>query len=552
MKIDNKKRVSGHRIIWYGFLCLFLLCIGGSFSVAQTPSSQEETKKVHLLHSDVLKYNERINRDAQILNGNVKFLHNDVYMYCDSAHFYDKTNSFEAFGNVKMEQGDTLTLTGDYLFYDGNSQIAQVRRNVVMTHNNSTLHTDSLNYDRLYQLGYFFEGGTLHDKDNVLTSEWGEYSPATKQAIFNYNVELVNPKFTLKSDTLHYETNTQIAHIVGPSNIDSGDNHIYSESGWYDTNNDFARLTDRSIITNKGMKLIGDSVVFDNKTGIGEAFVDVVYTDEQNKNMLTGDYLYYVDSIGYALATQRAVVKDYSQSDTLYMHGDTLKLFTFNIDTDSLYREVHAYKRVRTFREDVQAVSDSMTYSSKDSCITLYGDPIVWNGNQQLLGEIIKIYMNDSTINWTHVIDQALSVERIDSTHYNQVSSREMKSFFDNGEIKSNRAIGNVLAAYYPMDNDSLMIGLNYTETSEMCVYMENRKMHKIWTAPASGTIYPVTQIPNDKRYLPDFAWFDYIRPLNKDDIFEWRGKKSGTELKKVVRGEVPLQNLNDLKKKRK
>ena len=143
-------------------------------------------------------------------------------------------------------------------------------------------------------------------------------------------------------------------------------------------------------------------------------------------------------------------------------------------------------------------------------------------------------------------------MERIDSTHYNQVSSREMKSFFDNGEIKSNRAIGNVLAAYYPMDNDSLMIGLNYTETSEMCVYMENRKMHKIWTAPASGTIYPVTQIPNDKRYLPDFAWFDYIRPLNKDDIFEWRGKKSGTELKKVVRGEVPLQNLNDLKKKRK
>ena len=125
-----------------------------------------------------------------------------------------------------MVQGDTLDLVGDMLLYNGLDQLARVRHNVVLTHRESKLYTDSLDYDRLYELGYFFEGGRLVDKDNVLTSDWGQYSPPTRQAVFNYNVKLENPKFTLISDTLNYNTQTSMAEIVGPSNIDSGDNHI--------------------------------------------------------------------------------------------------------------------------------------------------------------------------------------------------------------------------------------------------------------------------------------------------------------------------------------
>ncbi len=124
-------------------------------------------------------------------------------MYCDSACFYEKTNSLEAFDNVKMVQGDTLFLYGDYLFYDGNTQIARGTLYMyALKTKNTTLLTDSLNYDRIYNLGYYFDGGTLMDEEYVLTSEWGEYNPATKISVFNYDVKLVNPKFTLTSD--HY------------------------------------------------------------------------------------------------------------------------------------------------------------------------------------------------------------------------------------------------------------------------------------------------------------------------------------------------------------
>ena len=95
-----------------------------------------------------------------------------------------------------------------------------------------------------------------------------------------------------------------------------------------------------------------------------------------------------------AFATKRAVAIDYSQGDSLFMHGDTLQLVSYNLNTDSLYRLMKAYHKVRMYRTDVQGVCDSLVYNSKDSCMTMYTDPILWNDGQQLLGEEIKIYMN--------------------------------------------------------------------------------------------------------------------------------------------------------------
>ena len=171
----------------------------------------------------MLHYDRYKNPDAQILNGHVAFRHQGATLYCDSAHFYEMSNSFEAFGHVKMYQGDTLSLFSDYAFYDGNEQMAMARYNVVLKHRKSTLYTDSLNFDRLYNVGYFFEGGKLVDKDSELTSDWGEYYTETKQAVFNYDVQLRNKKFFLTSDTLYYDTGTSVAHAVGPSNKP----HIY-------------------------------------------------------------------------------------------------------------------------------------------------------------------------------------------------------------------------------------------------------------------------------------------------------------------------------------
>lgn len=548
-KKQDERIKGGHRLLFMCILCLFGLCVAMSYAEEQ-PQRERSKTKVVLLHTDNLKYDEYRHPGAQILTGNVQFLHDGVLMYCDSACFYQASNSFDAFGHVKMVQGDTLDLVGDMLLYNGLEQLARVRHNVVLRHRESRLYTDSLDYDRLYELGYFFEGGRLVDKDNVLTSDWGQYSPPTRQAVFNYNVKLENPKFTLISDTLNYNTLTSMAEIVGPSNIDSGDNHIYSESGLYNTQTEEAILLDRSIVTNKGRKMVGDSLYYDSKSGVGEGFRNVVYTDEVNKNMLTGNYCYYNDSTGYSMATDSAVAIDYSQRDTMYMHADTFKVYTFYMDTDSMYREVRGYHKVRSYRVDVQSVCDSMVFDTRDTCITMYRDPIVWNGEQQVLGEVIKVYLNDSTIDRIHVIDQTLSVERIDSVHYNQVAGKEMTSYFRDGEMYETWVNGNVYVDYYMFDDDSLMIGLNYTETSELKLFMKERKMEKIWMPASTGVIYPVVMIPPNRLYLSNFAWFDYIRPLDKDDIFAWRPKKSGTELKVSYKHKAPLQSLDQIKKK--
>lgn len=552
-KRKNKYSSGRHRILVVSVLCLFGFCLLAQVRPAKKGEQKPAKSKVYLLHSDVLKKSPlNPDPDAQILIGNVAFRHDSVYMYCDSACFYEKTNSLEAFDNVKMVQGDTLFLYGDYLFYDGNTQIAQVRYNVRMENKNTTLLTDSLNYDRIYNLGYYFDGGTLMDEENVLTSEWGEYSPATKISVFNYDVKLVNPKFTLTSDTLRYSTATKIANILGPSDIVSDANHIYSELGFYNTQIGQAELLDRSVLTNEGKRLTGDSLFYDRVKGYGEAFDNVIMTDTVNKNMLTGDYCYYNELTKYAFATKKAVAVDYSQGDSLFMHADTLQMYTYYLNTDSMFRETRAYHKVRMYRTDVQGVCDSLVFSSKDSCLTMYYDPILWNNNQQLLGEKIMIYMNDSTIDWAHIQNQALSVEQLDSTSYNQVTGKEMKAWFQGGEMRKVDVIGSVRLVYYPMESDSTLIGMNVSETSLLNMFLENRKMKKMIMSPKSnGTLYPMLQRPPEKMKLDNFVWFDYIRPLDKEDIFKWRRKKAGQGLKKSNRSAVPLPNHNLFNKKK-
>lgn len=569
----NKKKsfIIRHRFLLVSLLCLFGVCVVAQVKPAAGQQKKVEKKsddsaknkkgtakkkpvdkrkRVDLLHADEAQADKLLRPDVQVLIGSVKLRHDSMYMYCDSALIYEKTNSVEAFSNVRMEQGDTLFIYGDYLNYNGETQLAMLRENVKLINRKTILTTDSLNYDRLYNLGYYFEGGTLTDEENILTSDWGEYSPATKIAVFNHEVKLANPRFTLYSDTLKYSTDSKIATILGPSNIVNEKNHIYSERGFYNTAKDQAQLLDRSVLTNEGKKLVADSLFYDRKTGYGEAFYNVVMNDTINKNMLTGDYCFYNELTESALATQKAVAIDYSQGDSLFMHADTLKMNSYFVKTDSAYREMKAYHKVRIFRKDIQGVCDSLLFSSKDSCLRMYHDPIIWNEKQQLLGEEIIVYMNDSTIDWAHIINQALTVEQKDSIHYNQISGKEIKAYFQGGEARKIDVIGNVLVIYYPEEKDSTMIGMNTSETSLLNLHLMNRKMEKMVMSPKSnGTLYPMDQIPVDKMKLPTFVWFDYIRPQNKDDIFNWRGKKSGETLRKTTRKPVtsPKRELNKL-----
>ena len=538
------------RSLLYFFLLTVLCSAFAMPEIHKLPQPAQHAKpepeeRIILKHADNLRFNENEMQSAQRLSGNVVLIHKGMTMFCDSAMLYEQSQTFDAFGHVKIVQGDTLTLTGDRLHYDGETLIAEMRFNVIMTHRNQKLYTDSLYYDRLYNMGYYEEGGKLIDGKNQLTSDWGEYHTDTRQATFNYNVELINDRFKLITDTLHYDTQTKWAEVVGASNIYSNADTLYTEHGFYNSDNEQVKLYKRSKAYGRNRIMEGDTVYYDKNTGVMEAFQNVSCLDEKNKNLLTGDYAWYNELTGEAIATKNALARDFSQGkDTLYFHADTLHMYSYNLETDSAYRVLHAYFHARAYREDVQAVADSMVFHSAQKKITLFRDPIAWSDQRQIVGEEINVYLNDSTIDSVYVDRQALMIEKLDSTHFNQVGAQQMRTYFVKGEVSENRAVGNVMVVNYPLEKDSTIIYQNYVETAEARMFMKDRKLKKIWAPASHGFFYPIGMAPAERTRLEGFAWFDYIRPISPDDVFKWRGKKAGTALKPSIRREAPLQNL--------
>lgn len=511
----------------------------------QKKKKAAEAERIYLIHADNIRFDATQMDGAQRLSGKVALRHAGMTMRCDSAVLYDESQTFDAFGHVHIIQGDTLSLDGERLHYNGATQVAEMRRSVVMKHRGQTLHTDSLNYDRLYNVGYYFDGGRMVDKDSRLTSDWGEYHTDTRKAVFNYNVELTSPRFRLLTDTLHYDTQSKWAEVTGQSNIYTDNDRIYTEHGFYNTETERVRLFEGTKAFGRDRVMAGDTVYYDKQTGVMEAFGNVSCEDSRNKNILTSDYAWYNEKTGEALATKRALARDYSRgTDTLYVHGDTLRLYTYNIETDSVYRVLHGYFHVRAYRSDMQAVADSLVFTTQGNRLTLYRDPIVWSDGRQIVGEEINVFMNDSTIDSAHVDRQALMVERLDSLHYNQVASQRMRSYYVNGEMSENRAIGNVRVVNYPLEKDSAIVQQNYIETSKARMFMAERKLRRIWAPAGKGTLYPAGTAPAERTQLEGFAWFDYIRPTSPDDVFVWRPKRRGSELKATIRRQAPLQKL--------
>lgn len=550
LKTISTSNGDWHSGALWALLCLFVLSLLPALAQKKVKTAPKTDDRVYLVHSDELRYDQYgLVPDAQIVKGNVQFMHKGAKMWCDSAYFYQQTNSFRAFGHVRMVQGDTLSLTCERAYYDGQAQLMEARKNVWLKHRGQTLNTDSLNYDRLYNNAYFFEGGTLTDKNQKLVADWGQYNTQTREAVFYYNVKMIENDRIITTDTLQYNTLTSMAHVLGPSQITSKTGVIETRDGYLNTKTSMSTLYGRSTVNDKDKTITGDSLYYDDKTGQSEGYGDVVYVDKKNKNSLLCQRFKYNEKTGVGWATGKLFAKDYSQKDTLYVHADSVKFFTYNINTDSVYRMAHCFKHVRAYRQDVQAVCDSMVANSKDSCLTMYRDPIVWNANRQLLGEVIKIYMQDSTVKEAHVLGQALSVEQMpDSVHFNQLSSKDMFAYFIDGNVRRNDAVSNVRSIYFSVDDkDSTLIGLNYLETDTMRMFISaERQLQKIWTCRFEAALYPMSQIPPGKEKLEAFGWFDYVRPLNKDDLFEWRPKAAGSELKKVQPRTLPKQRLND------
>lgn len=528
-----------------GFLIL-MLCF-----VALGAAAQDSTKTslVYLEHSQTLSFDEQRLPDAQILRGDVRFRHDSVIMYCDSAYFFEKENSLHAFGHVHMVQGDTLEGFGDVLFYNGNTKLARLRRHVRLIHQKTTLTTDSLNYDRKKNIAYYFSGGMIEDSLNTLTSRWGQYTPDNHQAIFRDEVKLVNPKFVLTADTLGYNTETYRSDIVGPTTIlYDEETTILSTNGWYNTQTELSMLLDRSrIIHVDGITLTGDTIYYDKANGYGRSLGNIESTDSTNHMTLYGNVSEVWEDGGRGYVTDSAMLLDWSDSTAFtYMHADTLwteeisyPIFTLkmrdsllvdsvmvaqNPDTiwrDTTYQQLRAFWHVRVFRNDIQAVCDSARYHGRDSLLTLFGMPICWNEDNQMSADQIDIYFKNETVDYMHGVGNALAVKREGFSEFNQLAGKEMLAYVKDGDVYLVDVKGNAETIFYPREDDGSYVGVNRTQSSFVKMYMQNRQIdHVVFTTATTGVMIPIDQALPEETKLSGFFWAEAERPLRPADIF--------------------------------
>lgn len=494
--------------------------------------AKRNADKVYLEHADRLLRDESTFDESgsfQVLVGNVKMRKGGMVMTCDSAHFYDGTNSFEAFSNVRMEQGDTLFVYADQLYYDGLEEIATLYANagktVRLINRDVTLRTYVFYYDLADEVAYYDNWGELTDRQNKLTSIEGEYHPSTKDAWFYKNVDLESPRqndvTTMHTDSLNYNTGSRIAEIISPTVITNSDGEILTSSGTYNTQTGVANLYERSTVkTTRGNTLTGDTLFFDRETGIGEAFGNMVLTDSARQSSLHGNYGYYNDFIDSAFVTGRAMAKEYSQGDTLYLHGDTINAYVEVEGTDST-KVTNVFHNVRFYRSDIQGLCDSLSATDSDSLLRMYRHPILWSGERQIFGNVIFVHSNDSTPDWARLPESGIMSEHIAEDCYNQLAGTDMTVWFNDSTIDRLYIEGNVQMFLFPMENDSTYNKYVYVESSFMDAYFDGRKPRKINFWPETPyDIVPLYLAKRSDYKLQRFRDFGVLRPTSPDDIF--------------------------------
>lgn len=488
--------------------------------------------KVVLEHADKLLRDETttdFNGAYQVLVGNVKLRKGGMVMQCDSAHFYDVTNSFEAFSNVRMEQGDTLFVYADQLYYDGPEEIATLYANpgkkVRLINRDVTLRTYVFYYDLADEVAYYDSWGELTDRQNKLTSIEGEYHPSTKDAWFYKNVDVMSPRQNdttyMVTDSLNYNTATRIAEIVSPTVITNSDGEILSSSGTYNTVTGIANLFERSTVkTARGNILTGDTLFFDRSTGIGEAFGNMSLVDSARQSSLHGNYGYYNDVIDSAFVTGRAMAKEYSQGDTLYLHGDTINAYVEVEGVDSI-KVTNVFHKVKFYRSDLQGLCDSLSACDNDSILRMFRHPVIWSGDRQIYGNVIFVHSNDSTPDWIKLPETGLMSEHIAEDCYNQLFGSNMTIWLNDSTVDRMYVEGNVQMFLFPMERDSTYNKYVYVESSFMDAYFDGKKPKKINFWPETPyDIVPLYLAKRNDYKLKDFRDYSALRPKSPDDIF--------------------------------
>lgn len=491
-------------VFTYSFL---VLC---SAAIAQ--DTKDGQTKIEILRTDELVYNQERGR-FQICRGNVRFKQDAMLMDCDSAYFYEEKNKIEAFGKIYIRQRDSLDLWGGYLEYDGDTRLAKVSKGVKLTDGKMVLNTAQLNYDMVDKVGYYTTGGTTINGQDTLFSERGTYYSRSKDLFFKDSVKLTNPEYTMTSDTLKYNTLTKLATFLGPTFIRSEENIIYCQYGWYNTQSNISQFSKGAYIEGVDNKLIADSMMYYRNTGLGEAFGTIKLVDTLEKITITGDYGRYDRLTKTTLITGNPLATKNVEDDSFYLKADT---FVDLADTSSgQKRLLKAFRGVKVYKSDLQAVADSLVYNFTDSMISFFTNPIVWTDSNQITGDTIHIFRNQDGIKRLEAYANGFVIEKDVNGFFNQIKGKHLEAFFNAGKIYRVDVDGNGQSVYYAREDSVKYSGVNEVVCGKMVIHIDTAKSIRsiVFKSKPKAVFYPLESFPTEKSTLQGFRWDFVLRP---------------------------------------
>lgn len=501
-----------------------IILISQSFFSQDLPRQQKPGKKmIEVLNADegIDEIEKSTGRRVTRLLRNVSLKQEDIFMTCDSAWFYPGVNQVKAFRSIHMFQGDTLHLYGDSLFYDGTTEQASVHGNVELIDKETHLYTQAVEYDVANDIARYNTGGRITNGENTLTSIIGIYYVAQNLFHFKDSVNIVNPDYVMKADTMDYNTQTETAFFTGPSEMEGDSIYLYCEKGWYDTKNDISRIWKNAVIDNRQQVIRGDSLFYDDLNGYGLAFNNTSITDTTNNLIVKGDYAWYYEKPERFMVTKKALFIQVSKEDSLFLHADTISAVTRSDSAMKDYRLMRAYHNCKIFSHDLQAKCDSLAYSFRDSVIRLYTQPVLWSEENQLVSDSIAIFTKNRQAERLELYNSAFVTSQVDETRFNQVKGRSLTGYFRDNELYKINVEGNGETIYYLLDGEQI-VGVNQAKCARIEIQVEDGKIVEIaeYQNP-EGFIDPPSEADPLKLRLEGFTWQDLIRPKKMEDIFK-------------------------------
>ena len=470
-------------------------------------------------------------RDAEhpsvwILYDGVVATHEGMILVADSAHYNTEENSFTAYVGVHITLTDTTTITGDRLYYDGNSRVLDIWADtVVLIDGGTVLKANHLTYERNRATAYYTKWGYATSDDRRLYSRQGEYNSNVKEFYIYNDVRLSDSTMLLVTDTLVYNTESKVAHFESPTHIYSDSSIIYSELGDYNTDTRFAISFRGSHVDNQGRMIDSDTLYYDEVLEYGKAFGNVIIVDSINDITCTGRYGETHQKQRFSFVTDSALVLFIDGGDSLFLHGDTVY-----VTNDSLNQlvTVRANYKVKVFRRDAQAMCDSAFYSATDSTLTLYQDPVLWYDHYQCLADTLSLLHDSNGIVRAYLRSNCFAIQQVDREKFNQLKGRQGVVYFTDGEPDYVDIIGNAQMVFYITeegeDGYEQLVGVNAGVGTDMRIYFDTtRSASRVVTydKPDMQT-YPVLRLPEELKRLPGFRWLTSRRPRQPRDVFKW------------------------------